>query len=139
MLGKCRVFEISYNGNNILLVLHSLIDGFLTIGQFEYVSLTLDRLQETVEVLKNSFFPHENVCKMVGLADCPEAIAAYEESVIDIARNGVSVIAVDQITDKVVGVSLNVIQVHNNFDLHRIRVVYRSISEQGYLVQRTIG
>ncbi|XP_066155729.1 uncharacterized protein [Euwallacea fornicatus] len=79
----------------------------------EYRSLTADRLQETILVLRNGFFPYENVCKAIGLANTPDAIKECDDMLIDTARHGVSLVAVDSQTGKIVGVALNKIQ-HKN-------------------------
>ncbi|XP_066262506.1 uncharacterized protein [Euwallacea similis] len=82
-------------------------------GTIEYKSLTADRLQDAIAVLRNGFFPYENVCKAIGLANVPDAIKECDAMLIDIARHGVSVVAVDSQTGKIVGVALNKIQDKN--------------------------
>lgn len=67
-------------------------------------------MSETLQTLKESFFKFENVCKAVGLSKNDEAVDELDDFVIDIAKHGVSVIAIDKETNKVIGVSLNKIQ-----------------------------
>ncbi|CAG9768027.1 unnamed protein product [Ceutorhynchus assimilis] len=82
-------------------------------GKIEYVSLTPDRLDETVQLLRNYFFTRETVCEAVGLSKIPEAIAECNEVVIDTAKHGVSVVAIDKESGKVIGALMNKIQDKN--------------------------
>ncbi|XP_050306851.1 uncharacterized protein LOC126743687 [Anthonomus grandis grandis] len=79
-------------------------------GTIEFVSLTKSRLKEALEVLKTSFYPQENVCKATGLAFMSNAMEECKDMVMGAAKCGVSIIAIDKITQKVVGVLLNKIQ-----------------------------
>ncbi|KAF7285016.1 hypothetical protein GWI33_012331 [Rhynchophorus ferrugineus] len=76
----------------------------------EYVSLTKDRLDESILVLREAFFKHENVCIATGLSQNPQAIAECDNLIINVSKHGVSVIAIEKQTNKIVGVALNKIQ-----------------------------
>lgn len=61
--------------------------------------------------MNKSFFIDENVAKAVELYKNPAAIKELEELSMNAANDGVSVIAVEKSTGKVVGVSFNKLQV----------------------------
>ncbi|KAF2895388.1 hypothetical protein ILUMI_10783 [Ignelater luminosus] len=80
-------------------------------GSIEYRSLTNDQLEGGMNVMRNSFFIDEKVCIGVELSKHPGAATELEELCLRAARDGVSLIAIEKDTGKVVGVSFNKLQV----------------------------
>lgn len=80
-------------------------------GQIEFESMTSDHLDGALHLLRDSFFPDENVSQGVEIMSEKGAINELEELCIDAARDGVSVVAIDVSTGEVVGVAFNKIQV----------------------------
>lgn len=62
-------------------------------------------------MLYNAFFPHENVCIAVGLAENPNAMKELEELTVNAARDGVSIVAVEKSSGTVIGAAFNKLQV----------------------------
>lgn len=81
------------------------------LGTIEYVSLTADKLEQALSVMKESFFIYENVSIAVELDKSPEGRKELEELSLNAARDGVSIIAVEKATGNVIGVSFNKLQV----------------------------
>ncbi|XP_050307662.1 uncharacterized protein LOC126744315 [Anthonomus grandis grandis] len=79
-------------------------------GKIEYISLTKERLDEGMQLLRSNFYPYENICKATGLIGNPEAVKELDEMALDIAKQGVSLVALDRENGQVVGVLLNKIQ-----------------------------
>lgn len=82
-------------------------------GAIEFESLTEDTLEGALDVIRRSFFVHESVSRGVALLSEPGAARELEELCLDAARDGVSVVAIDVATGRVVGVAFNKIQVNN--------------------------
>lgn len=80
-------------------------------GAIEFESLTEDTLEGALNVIRESFFVHESVCKGVALISEAGAAEELEELCLDAAKDGVSVVAVEVATGEVVGVAFNKIQV----------------------------
>ncbi|XP_025830535.1 uncharacterized protein LOC112903892 [Agrilus planipennis] len=79
-------------------------------GEIEVVSLTAEKLEESLHVLRVGFFPQENVCRATQVAQNLNAMKELENLCVDVAKEGCSIIAIDRITQKVVGVAFNKLQ-----------------------------
>lgn len=75
------------------------------------MSLTNDRLDELLEIFRKFYYTQENVCKVAGVGNNVEAIRECEQLIIDGAKQGVSLIAIDRNNNKIVGASINKILV----------------------------
>lgn len=80
-------------------------------GRIEFESLTDETLEGALDVIRRSFFLYESVCIGVDLNSEAGAREELEELCLFAAKDGVSVVAKDITTNKVVGVSFNKIQV----------------------------
>lgn len=80
-------------------------------GKIEFESLTNETLKGAIKVLREGFFPLENICKGVALLAEPGASAELVELSLEAVQDGVSVVAVEVATGDVVGVVFNKIQV----------------------------
>ena len=85
--------------------------GSLEDGAIEFESLTTERLEGAMEVIRQDFFTGENVCIAVKLQEEPGAAAELEQLCFNAIKDGVSVVAIDVMAGEVVGVALNKIQV----------------------------
>ncbi|PSN33297.1 hypothetical protein C0J52_21153 [Blattella germanica] len=79
-------------------------------GRFKWMTLTAKYLPETIDLFRKSFYVHEPVCKVVGLAHTKKGGDQFAKLLADVAEDGMSVIAVEVATDKVVGAALNKLQ-----------------------------
>jgi hypothetical protein len=81
--------------------------------KFKFLSLSAKYLPGALSIYRDSFFANESIHKVTGIARSDKAsrqvLSLYEV----IAQNGVSVVAVEEDTDKVVGAAINRIQVIN--------------------------
>lgn len=96
----------------------------LNNGAIVFESLTDDTFEGALNVIRKSFFIYENVCKAVDLLSEPSASKELEELCLDAAKDGVSVVAVDTNSRKVVGVAFNKIQVkekHSVYAFHCLK------------------
>lgn len=76
--------------------------------------MTGDTFEGALNVIRKSFFVYENVCKAVDLLSESGASKELEELCVDAAKDGVSVVAVDTNSKKVIGVAFNKIQLLKN-------------------------
>ncbi|KAJ3657148.1 hypothetical protein Zmor_016173 [Zophobas morio] len=76
--------------------------------------LTADYLENATKVLETSFYPQGNICLVLGVSKDPEAIGELRDLTNAAAKDGISVIAIDKNTNKVVGTAFNKIQVKND-------------------------
>ncbi|KAJ3657142.1 hypothetical protein Zmor_016167 [Zophobas morio] len=76
--------------------------------------LTTDYLEEATKMLEISFYPEENVSMAFGISEDPQAVRELSDMTNEIAKDGISVIAIDKNTNKVVGTVFNKIQVKND-------------------------
>lgn len=86
--------------------------------------MTGDTFEGALNVIRKSFFVYENVCKAVDLLSESGASKELEELCVDAAKDGVSVIAVDTNSKKVIGVAFNKIQVkkkHSVYAFHCLK------------------
>lgn len=80
-------------------------------GEIEFESLTTETLEGALQVIRDSFFRYESVCTGVELLNEPGASEELVELCRDAAKDGVSVVAIEVATGKVVSVAFNKIQV----------------------------
>lgn len=80
-------------------------------GQIEFESLTTETIDGALDVMRESFFIKESMCVGVDLLSEPGAPEELLDLCMEIARDGVSVVAIDINTKKVVGVAFIKIQV----------------------------
>lgn len=76
-------------------------------GKIQYLSLTNDRLDELLDIFRKYYFSQENFCKVGGVGNNVEAIQECEQLIIDGAKQGVSLIAIDRNSNKIVGATIN--------------------------------
>ncbi|XP_076384135.1 uncharacterized protein LOC143261998 [Megalopta genalis] len=93
--------------------------GSIEGGEIEFESLTEDTLEGALQVIRKSFFPNESICKAVNLISAPCSVRALEELCVEIAKDGVSIVAVDVKTEEVVGVVLNKIKILRDHPMPR--------------------
>lgn len=67
-------------------------------------------VEEALEVLRSSFFPNENVHKVLKVSENPKAVEEIERLVRNACEGGVSIIARCVATKKIAGVAINKIQ-----------------------------
>ncbi|CAH1958146.1 unnamed protein product [Acanthoscelides obtectus] len=90
-----------------------------TCGEFEYIQLPQQHLQDALEVLNLGFYPFESVCRVLGIAKVPEAVADLNRLSACVSEDEVSIIAMERKTNRVVGVAFNKLQFF--FYLHTIK------------------
>ncbi|KAJ9596514.1 hypothetical protein L9F63_012456 [Diploptera punctata] len=79
-------------------------------GKFKWVSLIPKYLSQTIEVYRKSFYVNENISKVTEISKTEKGMTQFDEFLIEIAQDGVSVICVETSTDKVVGAGINKLQ-----------------------------
>ena len=74
-------------------------------------------------MLEISFYPEENVSMAFGISEDPQAVRELSDMTNEIAKDGISVIAIDKNTNKVVGTVFNKIQVclYNSLKHHNTK------------------
>ncbi|KAG5893063.1 hypothetical protein JTB14_014843 [Gonioctena quinquepunctata] len=87
-------------------------------GKIDFISLTPEYLDESLEVLKQSFYCFEEVSIAIGLPGNEAAISELDELLLRTAFDGVSVIAIERNSNKVCGVAFNKIHVLDNPTSH---------------------
>lgn len=80
-------------------------------GTVEWVSLRAEQLAGAVDVMRESFFPNETISKALLLNERKRASAQVEHLAKAAANDGVSIVAVEVATGRVIGVAFNKIQV----------------------------
>uniref|UniRef100_A0A182NSA4 N-acetyltransferase domain-containing protein n=1 Tax=Anopheles dirus TaxID=7168 RepID=A0A182NSA4_9DIPT len=96
-----------------------------TAGEIEIVRYDDHYREQSMEVLRKSFFLHEMVCIGAEVNLSPQAQRDLEQLCLDVANGGVSMVARHIPTDTIVGVSFNVLQTpsapedSNYFELFR--------------------
>lgn len=80
-------------------------------GLFDIVSLTPDKLDEAINLTRKTFFQQEAVCKALGLYAYPKSRKEVEEFFWNVAKEGVSVVGVENKTGKIFGMLYNKIWV----------------------------
>lgn len=73
--------------------------------------LTTQSLDGAIKVMRESFFTMEPLCKAFGILKEPGAAEELLQTCYDAAKDGVSIVANDTSTNKIVGVIFNKIQV----------------------------
>ncbi|KAH0555026.1 hypothetical protein KQX54_014777 [Cotesia glomerata] len=81
-------------------------------GVIEFESLTSTALEGALNVIRESFFPEENVCIGCDIQSEPGASEELEQLCMHTAKDGVSVVAIDVNTMEVVGVAFNKLHVN---------------------------
>jgi ribosomal protein L18E len=71
-----------------------------------------DQLAGAIGVMRESFFPHENISKALRLNERTRASAQIERLAKLAANDGVSIVALEVATGRVIGVAFNKIQVN---------------------------
>ena len=79
--------------------------------EFEIILYDPKFEDETVQLLKESFFINEVVSAATGVGECEESQKELSKLCIEVAKNGVTLLAREIKSGKIVGVSFNVIQV----------------------------
>jgi hypothetical protein len=70
-----------------------------------------DQLAGAIDVMRESFFPHENISKALRLNERTHASAQTERLARLAANDGASIVAVEVASGRVIGVAFNKIQV----------------------------
>lgn len=82
------------------------------VDTIEYVSYSQkDHYDGTIELLHKEFYRYEVTCAAVNLESDLESQLELDELVRNVLRDGVSIVAVEKSTGKVVGAAINKIQV----------------------------
>jgi GNAT superfamily N-acetyltransferase len=76
--------------------------------------MTAAYLEEAVSMMDAAFFRHETVSRCLGLPNDTAALAELKQLTTAAAKDGVSVIAIDKTTNKVIGAAFNKLQVKDN-------------------------
>lgn len=80
--------------------------------RIEFLSYSPQYYEQVINVIRNAFFKYETVSVASGVSENIEAQRDLEILCADVLkRNGVSIMARDIEKEKIIGVSLNVIQV----------------------------
>ena len=79
----------------------------------EWVSMRADQLAGAIDVMRESFFPNETISKALLLNERKRASAQVERLARLAANDGVSIVAVEVATGRVIGVAFNKIQVNS--------------------------
>ncbi|KAF2896277.1 hypothetical protein ILUMI_09899 [Ignelater luminosus] len=80
-------------------------------GLFKYIAVTKHQQNDVLNVMQNCFFKEEHISRIIGLNKAPEAIKELDEMVLDVAKDGVSLIATEEKTGKVAAVMLSKIMI----------------------------
>ncbi|XP_008547452.1 uncharacterized protein LOC103571178 [Microplitis demolitor] len=76
-------------------------------GEIIIESLTYETLDGALNVIRTSFFTDENMSKGCGLLSEPGASEEVEQLILEIVKDGISIVAKDVITNEVVGTIFN--------------------------------
>ncbi|XP_008547644.1 uncharacterized protein LOC103571298 [Microplitis demolitor] len=76
-------------------------------GEIIFESLTSETLDGALNVIRTSFFTDENMCKGCGLLSELGASEEVEQLILEIVKDGISIVAKDVITNEVVGTIFN--------------------------------
>uniref|UniRef100_A0A1B6LUA7 N-acetyltransferase domain-containing protein n=1 Tax=Graphocephala atropunctata TaxID=36148 RepID=A0A1B6LUA7_9HEMI len=77
----------------------------------EFLTMPPERAEEALDVLRNGFFEDEAFCNFVGVADDKEGQDELGNMAVACVEDGISIMAVDKQTGKIVGVCYNKLQV----------------------------
>lgn len=83
-----------------------------------YVLLPIERLNDSLKVLEQGFYPYECVSICTEVAKNPKAVAELNELSKECIKDGISIVAIDSKTNQIIGVSINKIQVSRPYILH---------------------
>jgi hypothetical protein len=82
-------------------------------NKFRWETLTAKYLPGALSVLKTSFFKNETVCRVVAISKTDKGSRQFEDLIKLVLQDGISIIAIEEDSDTVVGVAVNRIQVIN--------------------------
>ncbi|XP_065199547.1 uncharacterized protein LOC135831176 [Planococcus citri] len=82
-------------------------------GTISYVIVTEDLSENVTRILEEGFYPFECVSIASNVSKNPKAVAELNTLTTECIKEGVSVAAIDNQTNKVIGVSVNKIQVND--------------------------
>jgi len=88
--------------------------------KFKFLSLSAKYLPGALSIYKDTFIVNEAIHKVIGIAQSDKASRQVLSLFEVVAQNGVSVVAVEEDTDKVVGAAINRIQVINPNPSHPV-------------------
>lgn len=77
----------------------------------QYVQVTNTLLQESLDVIRKSFYVGENMCVALGMPDHPECFEETDSLIEYAAKDGVSIAAIDTKTGRIAGVAINKLHV----------------------------
>ncbi|XP_032667246.1 uncharacterized protein LOC116842316 [Odontomachus brunneus] len=86
--------------------------GSLENGKIEFQPLTTETLQGALDVMRKNFFVNESSCVGVDLISEPGAPEEILDICKEVARDGLSIVAIDKSIEKVIGVFFSKIQVN---------------------------
>ncbi len=80
-------------------------------GAISYLILPIERLNDALKVLTSGFYPHENVCSAFEVSKNLKAVKELNLLVEFAIKDGVSIVAIENKKNEIIGVSVNKIQV----------------------------
>lgn len=83
----------------------------VSADSIEYVSIQDNHLNETVSIMRDSFYVDELVAVAVEMRDNVKSRAELDELTRKVVYDGVSIVAIDKSTNKIVGVAVNKLHV----------------------------
>ena len=92
----------------------------------EWVSMRADQLAAAIDVMRESFFPNETISKALLLNERKRASTQVERLAKLAANDGVSIVAVEVATGRVIGVAFNKIQVNTASHFTTLQISERS-------------
>jgi hypothetical protein len=95
-----------------------------------------DQLAGAIDVMRESFFPHENISKALRLNERTRASAQTERLAKLAANDGVSIVAVEVASGRVIGVAFNKIQVSSARNITALQLVLKPrLHDASYLAR----
>lgn len=93
--------------------------GYSDDGTISYIRLTYDRVEEVMRILEEYFYAYETVSIASDVAKNPKAVTELNLLAAECIQEGVSVAAIHNQSNKMIGVSVNKIQVsrQHSYDL----------------------
>uniref|UniRef100_A0A6P7F6B0 Uncharacterized protein LOC114326986 n=1 Tax=Diabrotica virgifera virgifera TaxID=50390 RepID=A0A6P7F6B0_DIAVI len=79
-------------------------------GTIDYISLTKEYVPGALNVLRKSFYREESDCLAAGVANSEDAMCEVDNFMTNMAKHGVSIVAVERKTNTVCGVAVNEIR-----------------------------
>ncbi|XP_057319777.1 uncharacterized protein LOC130664082 [Microplitis mediator] len=100
--GNCGCDASSFGNFNCPLIWGSTEDGDIV-----FESLTSKTLDGALNIVRNSYFPDENICKGCDLLSERGASEEVEQLALDIVKDGITIVARNAFTNEVVGTIFN--------------------------------